>query len=80
MDVASDGSWLATGGGDGTMRIWDTASWQEHAVMRMDAPLNGCAWIGTTGISVAGESGLYLFDFLTSAAAAGQVLKSRPAI
>ena len=31
--VASDGSWLATGGGDGTARIWDPATGQKKATI-----------------------------------------------
>ena len=33
MAVASDGSWLASGGDDGTVRIWDVATWRERAVL-----------------------------------------------
>ena len=31
--VAPDGRWLATGGADSAVRIWDTASWQQHATL-----------------------------------------------
>lgn len=31
--VAPDGSWLATGGDDGTARIWDAMSGRERAVL-----------------------------------------------
>ena len=33
LAVAPDGSWLASGGFDGTVRIWDPVSWQERAAM-----------------------------------------------
>ncbi len=31
--VASDGSWLATSGYDGTVRIWDSVTGRERAVL-----------------------------------------------
>jgi WD40 repeat protein len=33
MVIAPDGSWLAAGGGDGRVRVWDTGTWQERAVL-----------------------------------------------
>ena len=35
--VAPDGSWLASGGADGTVRIWDAATGQERAVLEAAA-------------------------------------------
>jgi WD40 repeat protein len=31
--IASDGTWLATGGGDGTVQIWDPATGRQHTVL-----------------------------------------------
>jgi WD40 repeat protein len=31
--IAPDGTWLATGGGDAAMRIWDAASSEQRAVL-----------------------------------------------
>jgi WD40 repeat protein len=28
-----DGRWLATGGDDGTTRLWDTSAWEQHLVL-----------------------------------------------
>jgi WD40 repeat protein len=65
--IAPDGSWLATGGSDGTARIWDAATRQPRALMRVENPIVACAWHGTGKLAVGGPGGLFLFDFLTDA-------------
>ena len=37
MAVAPDGSWLASGGSDGTVRIWDAATGRERAALKGQA-------------------------------------------
>jgi WD40 repeat protein len=72
--VAPDGSWLASGGWDGTVRIWDAANGHARALMRVDSNIIACAWLGSNALVVGGSAGLYLFGFLTgtSLATAGQ--------
>ena len=72
--MAPDGSWLATGGADGTVRIWDAATWHARALMRVDGSVDASAWLGSDALVAGGSAGLYLFGFLTgtSPAATGQ--------
>jgi WD40 repeat protein len=62
--VAPDGSWLATASTDGTVRIWDTATWRPSALMRVDRWIFTCAWMSNERLAVDGSAGLYVFDFL----------------
>ena len=74
--AAPDGSWLASGSWDGTVRIWDaaTATGQTRALMRVDGSVDACAWVGSDAVVVLGSAGLYLFGFLagTSSITAAQ--------
>jgi WD40 repeat protein len=65
MAAAPDSRWLATGDSRGTMRIWDTATWQTQALRWGDKSINACAWLGANALAVGGPAGLYLFDLLT---------------
>jgi hypothetical protein len=71
--VAPDGSWLASGGRDGTVRIWDAVTGHTRALMRVDSNIVACEWLGSDALVVGGSAGLYLFSFLpqTSLPAAG---------
>ena len=62
--IAPDGTWLATGSQDRTVRIWDAAVGRITAVLRVDSPLRDCAWSPSGRLlAVAGDSGFYLFAF-----------------
>ena len=65
--LAPDGSWLATGSWDGTVRIWDVATGQTRAPMRLDNSVKAAAWLSAGALVVGGPAGLYVFDFLTYA-------------
>ena len=60
--IALDGTWLATTSNDQTVRIRDPATGRVAAVMRVDCPLDACAW-SMSGhlLAVVGDAGLYLF-------------------
>jgi WD40 repeat protein len=63
--VAPDGSWLAVGSADGTVRIWDVAARHIEALIRVEGSVNAAAWVGSSALAVGGSAGLYIFDFLT---------------
>ena len=42
MAISPDSQWLATSGSDGTVRIWDAATGQARALMRV----GGLIWCG----------------------------------
>ena len=43
MAISPDSQWLVTGGSDGTVRIWDAATGQARALMRVDNMTFVCA-------------------------------------
>ncbi|MFI7320250.1 NB-ARC domain-containing protein [Streptomyces venezuelae] len=67
--ISADGMWLASvggskygDGGDGTLRIWNTATRSLAAVARAESPLFSCAWGPAHVLAVGGRRGLYLFQ------------------
>ena len=50
VTVAPDGSWLATGSSDGTVRTWDTATWQERATLTGHK-----SWVTTAAVAPDGS-------------------------
>ena len=63
--VAPDGTWLATGDTDGTVRIWaaDGAPSSRVTAIRVDGNVSGCAWFpGSTDLCIGGNRGLYRFS------------------
>jgi len=54
--VAPDGSWLVSGGDDGTVRIWDAATWQQRAVLAGSASLVAAVAVAPDGSWLASGS------------------------
>ena len=60
--IAPDGSWLATGSADDTVRIWDPATGSGVASSRVSGPLAHLEWSGMILVA-AGAFGPYIFKF-----------------
>jgi len=67
--LPEDSSCVVVDGDDscpaGTVWIWDVATGQPRAFMRLDSDIAACAWLGRQGLAVGGTAGLYLFDLMT---------------
>jgi len=62
--IAPNGTWLASVGYDGSVRIWDLLTGSISALMRVDSPLQDCAWSPSSqSLAAAGDAGLYQFTF-----------------
>jgi WD40 repeat protein len=68
--VSSDGNWLASGGADRTIRVWETGRWKARAMMRVENAIHACTWLNDGSLACGGPAGLYLFDFLSGNTAA----------
>lgn len=65
VTIAADGSWMATGSDDATIRVWDTTTWRAGTMVRVENEILACAWLGDEGLAAGGAAGLFLFDFLS---------------
>jgi len=69
IGISRDGTLLATGGTDGTVRLWTLSAGDAGielvTMMRVEGPVASCAWLGARGLAVAGMHGVYLFDLTT---------------
>jgi len=63
-DADPTGRWLASVSTDQTLRVWNVASGDCAAAVRVGYSLSGCAWLAeTTSICAVGEGGVYMFTF-----------------
>ena len=72
--IAPDGTWLATAGEDGTVRIWAAGGAPSSGVtaIRVDGYIRGCTWFpASTDLCIGGNRGLY-----SLAAAAGHMTRA----
>ncbi|WP_405679910.1 WD40 repeat domain-containing protein [Streptomyces xanthophaeus] len=62
--IAPDGLWLATGGWDRTVRIWNATTGHPVTMMRFEEPVYACTWAPDGhSLAVGSVGGLYLYEF-----------------
>jgi hypothetical protein len=60
--ASPDGAWLATVR-SGTVRIWETATWQPHAMTRLERRVGACLWLGNSALAVEAGGGMTVLNF-----------------
>ncbi|WP_239340662.1 WD40 repeat domain-containing protein [Frankia sp. CiP3] len=66
LAVSPDGSWLATTGGDRTIRIFEPLSGRCAAAVCVDRPAHRCVWTSDRRLAAFdGPGGLYLFALVS---------------
>ena len=65
LAVSPDGSWLASAGEDGTVRLWSAADGALLTALRSDDRLAVCCWLPRQAPSLAlgGSKSIYLVEY-----------------